>query len=83
MPAHYGAILTEPFPVPAVPDGVVDPKLWRTEVSNPCPFEKPGTLIVDPDAAYLHLITAQDRALRYGVSVGAAGYGWNLSLIHI
>ena len=77
MPARYGAILTEPFPVPAVPDGVVDPKLWRTEVANPFPFEKPGTIIVDPDAAYLHLVTEGDRALRYGVSVGAAGYGWN------
>jgi lipoprotein-anchoring transpeptidase ErfK/SrfK len=77
MPARYGAILDEPHPVPAIPDGVVDPKLWRTEVDNPFPFEKPGTVVVDPDAAYLHLITANDRALRYGVSVGAAGFGWN------
>ena len=77
MPARYGAIYTEPHPVPAVPDGVVDEKLWRQEVENPFPAEPTGTIIVDPDAAYLHLVTEQGRALRYGVSVGAAGYGWN------
>ncbi|GLS88868.1 hypothetical protein GCM10010873_38420 [Cypionkella aquatica] len=77
MPARYGALFTEPHPVPAVPDGIVDPILWGQEVENPFPFEAPGTIVVDPDAAFLHLITAPDRALRYGVSVGAAGFGWN------
>ncbi|MDB5661250.1 MAG: hypothetical protein JWS10_3865 [Cypionkella sp.] len=77
MPAHYGAIYTEPHPVPAIPDGVVAENLWRQEVANPFPFESAGTIIVDPDAAFLHLVTAPGRALRYGVSVGAAGYGWN------
>ncbi|OYU40747.1 MAG: hypothetical protein CFE33_01240 [Pseudorhodobacter sp. PARRP1] len=77
MPARYGAIYTEPHPVPAIPDGIVDARLWRQEVENPFPFETTGTIIVDPDAAFLHLVTAPDRALRYGVSVGAAGYGWN------
>lgn len=77
MPARYGAIYTEPFPVPAVPDGVVDPKLWMQEVDNPFPNEPVGTIIVDPDAAFLHLVTTPTRALRYGVSVGAAGFGWS------
>ena len=77
MPARYGAILTEPHPVPAVPDGEVDPQYWRQEVANPFPSEMEGTVIVDPDAAVLHLVTAEGRALRYGVSVGAAGFGWN------
>lgn len=77
MPARYGAILTEPHPVPAVPDGIVDPRHWRQEVANPFAFAAPGTIVVDPDAAYLHLITEGGRALRYGVSVGAAGFAWN------
>lgn len=77
MPAHYGAIPGEPYPVPAVPEGVVPERLWRQEVENPFPFDTAGTVIVDPSAAYLHLVLAEGRALRYGVSVGAAGFDWN------
>lgn len=77
MPAHYGAAQGEPYPVPAVPAGVVDPKWWRQEVDNPFAFETAGTIVVDPDQAHLYLITQAGSALRYGVSVGAAGYGWN------
>lgn len=76
LPARYGAVLGEPFPVPAVPEGVVRPDLWRQEVANPFPDRRPGDIVVDPDAAFLHLIEPNDRALRYGVSVGRAGFGW-------
>ncbi|PZQ97905.1 MAG: hypothetical protein DI533_12245 [Cereibacter sphaeroides] len=77
MPARYDAILTEPYPVPAVPAGVVDPKFWMQEVANPFPQYTTGTIIVDPDACFLHLIEKDGRALRYGVGVGAAGYDWD------
>lgn len=83
LPAFYGAITDEPYPVPAIPVGVVDPKLWRQEVANPFPNEPVGTVIVDPDSANLHLVESADTALRYGVSVGAAGYGWNgIAVMH-
>lgn len=77
LPAFYGEITDEPYPVPAIPPGVVPPELWRQEVANPFPSEAPGTVVVDPDAAFLHLIGTGGRARRYGVSVGAAGFGWN------
>lgn len=77
LPAHYGAILDEPYPVPAVPEGVVPPHLWRQEVANPFLSYEPGTIVVDPDAAFLHLIGQDGRAMRYGVGVGAAGYAWS------
>jgi len=76
MPARYGAVLGEPYPVPAVPDGVVPPHLWRQEVTNPFPDHPEGAIIVDPDAASLHLVIPNRRAMRYGVSVGAAGFSW-------
>lgn len=76
LPARYGAITDEPFPVPAVPEGVVPPNLWRQEVANPYPEEPVGTVVVDPDNAMLHLVEEDGRALRYGVGVGAAGFGW-------
>lgn len=77
MPAHYGAVMGEPYPVPAIPPGVVAPDLWRQEVANPFRDAAPGTVIVDPDAAFLHLVQPGGTAMRYGVSVGAAGFGWS------
>lgn len=81
LPDFYGAILDEPFPVPAVPRGVVPPHLWRQEVDAPFPDAAPGSLIVDPDNAFLYLIRQDGTALRYGVSVGAAGFGWQGSAV--
>jgi lipoprotein-anchoring transpeptidase ErfK/SrfK len=77
LPDFYGAVLDEPFPVPAVPAGVVPPHLWRQEAANPFPDAAPGSLVVDPDATFLYLVQTRDRALRYGVGVGAAGFGWS------
>lgn len=77
MPAFYGALTDEPYPVPAVPAGVVPPHLWRQEVQNPFPNEAPGTIIVDPDAGFLHLVRTRDRAMRYGAGTGAAAFAWN------
>lgn len=77
LPAHYGAITDEPFPIPAVPEGVVPPRLWRQEVENPYPFEAAGTVVVDPGAGYLHLIGTGGRAMRYGAGTGAAAFEWD------
>lgn len=77
LPSRYGAIYGEPFPIPAVPQGIVPPELWRQEVKNPYPDQPSGTVIVDPDRAFLHLVQENGLALRYGVGVGAAGFGWN------
>lgn len=76
MPAFYGAVTDEPHLIPAVPEGVVAPHLWRQEVANPFPKEKPGTIIVDPDAGYLHLVQDAETAMRYGAGTGAAAYSW-------
>ncbi|MHA6344797.1 L,D-transpeptidase [Roseivivax sp. CAU 1761] len=76
MPDFYGAIQGEPFPIGRVPDGVVPPELWRQEVANPFPDRRRGTIVVDPDAALLHFVQSPGRAMRYGVSVGAAGFSW-------
>lgn len=77
LPAFYAAINDEPYPVPAIPEGSLPPEYWRREVPNRWPDAAPGTIIVDPDAAILHFIVDADTALRYGVSVGAEGFGWD------
>jgi lipoprotein-anchoring transpeptidase ErfK/SrfK len=76
LPDFYGAITDEPYPVPAIPEGSVAPEYWRQEVANPWPERPRGTIVVDPDAAILHFVESTDRATRYGVSVGAAGFAW-------
>ncbi len=76
LPAHYGAISNEPFFIPAVPEGVVPPRLWRQEVANPYPFDPPGTIVVDPGEGVLHLIQNAESAMRYGAGTGAAAFEW-------
>ena len=76
LPAFYGPITTEPWPIPGLPDGIIAPRLWRQEVINPFPERARGSIVIDPDAALLHFVQGPDTAMRYGVSVGAAGFAW-------
>lgn len=54
----------------------VEPAFRRVEVSYPTELY-PGTIVVDPGAKYLNLVLADQRALRYGVGVGRAGFEWS------
>ena len=77
LPNFYGAIIVEPHPIPAVPEGILSPDHWRQEVANPWPDHASGTIVIDPDAAILHFVETPEKAMRYGVSVGAAGFAWD------
>jgi lipoprotein-anchoring transpeptidase ErfK/SrfK len=77
LPAFYQAVPDEPFPVPAVPEGILKPRYWRQDVANLWPQRARGTIVVDPDDALLYFVESPEIATRYGVSVGAAGYAWN------
>jgi lipoprotein-anchoring transpeptidase ErfK/SrfK len=66
-----GACATTPAPPPTI-----NPAYLRTVV----PYngrEAPGTLVVDPQNYYLYFAQKGGRALRYGVGVGAEGFGWS------
>ncbi len=76
LPDFYGPV-DDKFFIPAVPEGVVPQRLWRQVVANPFPEHEEGTIVVDPDAGYLHLIQDDGNALRYGVGTGAAGREWD------
>lgn len=65
----YAAVDTEPFPVPAVDLQRVKPQFLRREVAYRT-SERPGTIVVDPNARYAYLVLAGGRAIRYGVGVG-------------
>ena len=77
LPQFYSAIHDEQFPIPAVDEGIIDPKLWRQEVQNPWPASPRGSIVIDPDAKLLHFVETPETAIRYGVSVGAQGFSWD------
>ncbi len=39
--------------------------------------EKPGTIIIDTRRRYLYLVLGNDKAKRYGIGVGRAGFQWS------
>lgn len=76
VPAFYGPIPDERFPIPAVPPGAVDPRFWRTVVPNTT-GERAGVIVVDTPANYLYLTREDGTARRYGIGVGREGFSWS------
>jgi lipoprotein-anchoring transpeptidase ErfK/SrfK len=72
----YGAVTSEPFPVPAVNTDGIDPQFLRTTVAY-ASSEAPGTIIIDPKRHFLFEILGNGRANRYGIGVGREGFGWS------
>lgn len=76
VPAIYGEIPDERFPIPALrPSQVPDPRFWRQRVPNTT-GEAPGTIVVDPNQFYLWLVEEGGTAMRYGIGVGRQGFEW-------
>ncbi len=72
---RYGAISSEPFPVPAVTTEDLKPRYMRQFVDDPT-GQAPGTIVVDPKNHFLYLVQEGGKALRYGVGVGSEGMAW-------
>ena len=64
------------FVVPSVPVEQVPAEFRRQTVAYTS--DQPvGTIIINPAAKHLFLITGKDTALRYGIAVGRAGFQWS------
>ncbi|WP_082511315.1 MULTISPECIES: L,D-transpeptidase [unclassified Rhizobium] len=72
----YAAMPDEAFPLPAIPYQRIDPRYLRQLVDDPT-GERPGTLVVDTNQHFLYLVYEGDKAIRYGVGLGRAGFGWS------
>lgn len=72
----YGPMPQEQFPVPAVDLKRVPSQFYRREVDY-FGGEPVGTVIVDTRQFYLHLVQENNRAMRYGVGLGRAGFEWS------
>ncbi len=72
----YGPVTSERFPIPAIKPDTVDRAFLRSTVAY-AGREPPGTIVVDPAAHYLYEVLPGNRATRYGIGVGKAGFAWS------
>jgi lipoprotein-anchoring transpeptidase ErfK/SrfK len=66
----------EPFRVAAVDLDEIPDEDHRQIVSDST-GERPGTIVVDPDARFLYLVMEGGKAMRYGIGVGRDGFAWS------
>lgn len=72
----YGQMTDGAFDVSAVPVEKVPQPFQRQSVYFPTQ-EAVGTIIINPAQKFLYLVTGKNRATRYGISVGRAGFEWS------
>ncbi len=71
----YGARADGDFTVPQIPVEKVPPQFQRQTVAYET--DQPvGTVIINPAARYLYLVTGKNKATRFGIAVGRAGFEW-------
>lgn len=62
------------FVVPAISREYLSEDVARQYVEYYAPYAE-GTIVVDPHARHLYLISGPNEAMRYAIGVGKAGYG--------
>lgn len=72
----YGALPGEKFPIPAVNLNLVKQKYYRRQVINPTGAPA-GTVYVDTKNFFLYFTEPDNKAMRYGVGLGRAGFEWS------
>ncbi len=74
--AAYVARKDGAFSIPAIPLEKLPTQYRRQSVAFQTD-EAPGTIIINPGARYLHFVTGKNKAIRYGIAVGKAGFEWS------
>ena len=74
--AAYVARKDGAFNIPAIPLEKLPVQFRRQSVAFQTE-EAPGTIIINPGARYLHFVTGKNKAIRYGIAVGKAGFEWS------
>ncbi len=72
----YAAKADPQFNVAAVPEDKVPQQFRRQSVYYETD-QPPGTIIINPSAKHLYLVTGKNQAMRYGIAVGRAGFQWS------
>ncbi|CDN93329.1 L,D-transpeptidase [Rhizobium oryzihabitans] len=71
----YGPVTDAGYALPAIPINRVNEK-FRRQIVEFQTSERPGTIIVNTRDRYLYYILSGNRAVRYGIGVGKAGFAW-------
>ncbi len=71
----YAALEDGGHRLPAIPVDKLNKRFVRQVVIDPT-FEKPGTIVVDTSTHFLYFVLDGKKAIRYGVSLGKAGFDW-------
>ncbi|MFN4158899.1 MAG: L,D-transpeptidase [Gemmobacter sp.] len=71
----YRSAMDGPHPIAAVPLEKL-PETWRRQTVAYAGGEAPGTVIIHPGEKLLYFVTGPKTAIRYGISVGRAGFEW-------
>ena len=71
----YAAMNDGSFAIPAVPVEQVPVAFQRQDVAYST-AEPVGTVIISPGEKHLYLVTGKNKATRYGIAVGKAGFEW-------
>ena len=74
--AAYVARQDGSFAIPEIPLEQLPAAYRRQTIYYPSD-EVPGTVIIDPAVRHLYLITGDNTAVRYGISVGKSGFEWS------
>ncbi|WP_395540320.1 L,D-transpeptidase [Neotabrizicola sp. sgz301269] len=72
----YAARSDGQFTVPALPVAEI-PEPYRRQVVEYPNEQVPGTIIIDPSKRLLYYVLDKKKAIRYGIAVGAEGFGWS------
>lgn len=71
----YVSSMDGPHQIVAVPLEKL-PETWRRQTVAYESTEAPGTIIIHPGERLLYFVTGPKTAIRYGISVGRAGFEW-------
>lgn len=72
----YVATMDSGIQIPALPVDQI-PESHRRQVVTYETDQAPGTIIINPKTRLLYFVTGKNKAIRYGISVGRAGFEWS------
>jgi lipoprotein-anchoring transpeptidase ErfK/SrfK len=72
----YVASMDSGIEIPALPVEKI-PESYRRQVVAYDTDQPPGTIIINPKTRLLYYVVGKNKAIRYGIAVGKAGFEWS------
>jgi lipoprotein-anchoring transpeptidase ErfK/SrfK len=72
----YVATMDSGIEIPALPVEKI-PESYRRQLVSYETDQPPGTIIINPKTRLLYYVLGKNKAIRYGIAVGKAGFEWS------